>query len=87
MFDEFMSVLRTMANLSEKDFIKSIPRHLVEEYNMVKIYIFLVLSRDFNDFEGRYYKVRESAIRYKQDTIKDNLDIIYALAMSFKGGD
>lgn len=87
MFDEFISVLSSMAIQNERAVIKAIPRHLLDEYNMVNIYIFLVLSKDFNDFESRYYKLRESAVRHKQDAIKDILDIIYRMAMTFKGGD
>lgn len=87
MFDEFISVLKAMAVQREKDFIKAIPSHLLDGYNMVLIYKFLVLSKDFNDFESRYYKLRESAIRHKQESIKDIIDLIYTVAMTFKGGD
>lgn len=87
MFDEFISVLKTMAFQRERALIKAIPRHLLDEYNMVNIYKFLVLSKNFDDFESRYYKLRESAVRHKQDAIKDIIDIIYSMAMNFKGSD
>lgn len=87
MFDEFISVLKTMEIQRERALIKAIPMHLLDEYNMVNIYKFLVLSKDFNDFENRYYKLRESAVWHKQDAIKDNMDVIYTLAMTFKDGD
>lgn len=87
MFNDFISILKKLTEQRKNYFIKDISTELLEEYAIMKIYEILARSENFNNFENEYYRLRESAIRNKQDSIKDELDIIYTLAMKFKGDD
>ena len=82
MFDELISILKNIYNRKRRNFIKSIPSEILDEYLTVNIYKVLITSKDFED---NCRKIRDSAVRYNQNSMIDDIDTIYAFGMALKG--